>query len=292
MLTTTGYWKFPDQMDVGGIIQNWNMELPWNLAKVMTLNTPMVVYGDRFGVEHMKIARGSQKPGLLWHEEVTYKDLPPCATHEMQIRKNESHYTNPVLVPSIMLGCIWSGKFELIRRSYNRFPDYAWYSWVDAGMHAAKWDVVKRDNHAQWPDKGKLAQLPPRKVSISRTGDCDKCTKGQWNFCECVSPTAILVPAKLVLNVTDLFYKYLAECMTKTKAQPGLFPGYSCMNEQVVMTQMVLEKPNLFNIVGKAKDRLGQDFASQMYEGKSDLFDWVTAGVGEATTMLASSSRP
>ena len=132
-----------------------------------------------------------------------------------------------------------------------------------------------RELTGPWPHPDKLAQLPKDKFSISRTGPCDQCELDKFDSCHCLSPTTIIVPGTIVQEVANDYFNKLNQCMT-ANATAAEGQRYPCLSEQVILTQMLLEKPERFNVVGTGEDRMFHDLTSQLFiGGRSDLFDWL-----------------
>jgi len=288
VMAITGYWRLTmDDADVGRLRTGPGSYLH-QMPAVMTLNTPMAIYGDAFGLENMRKARGNSTPELQSAEEVHLTSLPPCSTHGQELRQNNLKYTDTKNAPSISLGCIWDGKMSLIARTADKHPGYKFYAWLDVGMHAYKYEVIKKHGGRPWPDAAKLATLPTDRVSVDRTFECAKCKRGDWdNFCHCIAATSILVPGSMVKEVSDLFYRLMEECFEQAK---GKTSAYTCISEQHILTQMHKEKPGLFNFVDKGYGSMAADLVTQMYEShgsESALFDMLTGEEeGVVTTPL------
>ncbi|CAK0826544.1 unnamed protein product [Prorocentrum cordatum] len=106
-MAITGYWRLTmDDADAGRLRTGPGSYLH-QMPAVMTLNTPMAIYGDEFGLANMRRARGNATPELQSAEEVDLNDLPPCKSHLQELRKNNLKYTDGKNAPSISLGCIW-----------------------------------------------------------------------------------------------------------------------------------------------------------------------------------------
>lgn len=290
VMTITGYWRLTmDDADAGRLRTGPGGYLH-QMPAVMTLNTPMAIYGDAFGLENMRKARGNATPELYSAEEVNLTSLPPCkGPHGQELRQNNLKYTNGQNAPSISLGCIWDGKMSLIARTAEKHPGYKFYAWLDVGMHAYKYAIIKKHGGRPWPDAAKLAALPTDRVSVDRTFECAKCKRGDWdNFCHCIAATSILVPGSMVKEVSDLFYGMMEECFEQAKNKAS---GWTCISEQHILTQMHKERPGLFNFVDKGYGSMAADLVTQMYENhgsESALFDALTGAEedGDVTTGL------
>lgn len=259
------------------------------MPAVMTLNTPMAIYGDAFGLAAMKKARGNATPAIQSAEELNLTSLPPCKDRGEDLRQNNLKYTDAKNAPSISLGCIWDGKMSLIAKTAKKHPGYKFYAWLDVGMHAYKFEIIKHHGGRPWPDAAKLASLPSNRVSVDRTFECAKCKLGDWdNFCHCIAATAMLVPSSMVQEVSDFFYQKMEECFEQAKTKTS---GYTCISEQHILTQMQLARPGLFNFVDKGYGSMAADLVTQMYQthdSESALFDMLApaAEPGEVTTKL------
>jgi len=109
---------------------------------------------------------------------------------------------------------------------------------------------------------------------------------GNFTECACLSSSAIMVPSAMVGDTANAFFNTIAACLKQTASGPM---SYVCLNDQVIMTQLMLHSPGMFNIVGSARERMFKDQISQMYQlysGTSELFDWLSAPKG-ATVPLS-----
>lgn len=288
VLAVTGFWQVPEVRKDYGELHSLSHELPVNLKPVMQLEVPFVTFGDGTGMQQMKSVRGDRKPAIVESIDQDTMDLPPCATHRDQIFDSGEMklFTDAkdaagtgAMVPSVAMGCIWSGKFVMMANAARRHKGYEFYAWLDVGVHADRYDVVKRDLTGPWPHPDKLAQLPKDKISISRTGSCSECELDNFTTCHCLSPTTIVVPGTMVQDLANTYFNKLDACMKATAATDRRFV---CLSEQVILTHMLLEKPELFNVVGTGEDRMFHDLTSQMFVGgRSDIFDWLGAPAGK-----------
>jgi hypothetical protein len=164
---------------------------------------------------------------------------------------------------------------------------YKFYAWLDVGMHAYKYQIIKNHGGRPWPNAEKLASLPTDRVSVDRTFECAKCKRGDWdNFCHCIAATSMLIPGSMVKEVSGLFYQLMEECFDQAKEK---ISAYTCISEQHILTQMHLERPGLFNFVDKGYGSMAADLVTQMHQdggSESPLFDMLTEEEGEVTTPL------
>lgn len=291
VLVTTGYWRLDNTAADSGTLRNGPGGYLKRMHMVMSLNVPIAIYGDNFGVENMELARGNATPAIVGSEEVAIESLEPCKSHEAEMRANVSKYTHPLHMHSITLACIWDGKFSLVGRSFRKYPGYDWYAWLDIGMHGGPEmeKIMTAWGTTPWPSESRLAALPRNKISASRTGNCGSFQAWSYvPFGHCVAATAYLIPAPMVEEVVALFYEQLELCLKRTKNRAESYP---CLSEQVIMTHMELAKPGLYHFIGKGygtgiMTNLTTEFAE--YSGaSSDLFTWLGTDEGEVTTMLA-----
>mmetsp|Transcript_20849 Transcript_20849/g.54659 ORF Transcript_20849/g.54659 Transcript_20849/m.54659 type:complete len:342 (-) Transcript_20849:159-1184(-) len=292
VLVTTGYWRLDNSHADAGGLRNGPGGYLKSMHKVMSLNTDIAIYGDAFGVENMQLARGEAKPALAGAEVLEIESLEPCKSHGAEMRANVSKYTHPLHMHSITLACIWDGKFSLVGRSFRKYPGYDWYAWLDIGMHGGP--EMERNMNAwgnrPWPSASRLAMLPTDKISASRTSNCGNFKEGVYiPFGHCIAATAYIIPAKIVQEVVELFYEQLYKCLLITRDQDESYP---CLSEQVIMTQMEMARPGLYNFIGKGygtgiMNNLTTDLAE--LGGTSDLFTFLGAEDGEVTTMLSDS---
>mmetsp|Transcript_15243 Transcript_15243/g.40360 ORF Transcript_15243/g.40360 Transcript_15243/m.40360 type:complete len:524 (+) Transcript_15243:65-1636(+) len=289
LVVTTGYWRLTNaDADQGGL-RNGPGSYVKRMHVVMGLNVPIVAYGDQFGIDSMVEARGDTQPPLVDTNVVTIDQLPPCNNHEKMLRANITKYTNNLHMPSVSLGCVWDSKFSLVGRTAREHPEYGWYAWLDIGMHggAERTKLFTDWANKPWPNQERLKQLPRDKISASRTFMCHTCAEGQYMpFCHCLAATAFVIPAEIVHEVVDFFYDTLEKCLKDTA---DLDDGFPCMSEQVIMTQMELRRPGLYNIIGKGYGDVAGKMISEFADlggGDSWLVDWLSGDDAAPKIML------
>lgn len=194
----------------------------------------------------------------------------------------------------------------------KRHPGYDFYGWVDVGMHASGVyaPIFRGHGDKPWPHPNKLKQLPKDKITISHSGiDCNKMEDKPWQFWHCAAATAFVVPKGMMDKVNRMFYSTLDKCMkfwsdghTHSPVRGGVYAGYPCLSEQMIMSVMARENPDLFNWMGHgwgaaaadltAEQRIFDDhgkligveegaadvsFAEKLAHGSSssDLFGWL-----------------
>jgi len=260
-----------------------------------TLNTSMAFYGDAFGVQNMLKARGEVQPPAVSSQLVNLSSLEPCASHGEMMRQDPTFWTHPIDAPSISLGCVWDGKISVMARAARDHPDYDLYGWIDVGMHASGTSgAIFRQHHQQpWPHPKKLAMLPLDKISISHSGlNCNKMRKQPFAFWHCVAATAFVIPRSIIFEVERLFYNKLEECIAYWQNKDRVylergadyFGGFGCLSEQMLLSVMARDRPDLFNWVGHGWGRIAanlttdaMDFAKDAEVGKGDLFGWLAS---------------
>jgi len=289
MIVTTAYWKLDNKDADQGGLRNGPGSYVKRMHLVMGLNVPIIAYGDNFGVANMRAARGNTTPALVDTVEIPLEDLPPCQQHKDKLRGNITKYTNILHMPSISLGCVWDGKFSLIGRTAVTHPDYGWYRWLDIGMHGGQALENKFVDWGSkpWPNPERLRTLPRDKITASRTFACQTCKEGQYMpFCHCLAATAFIVPREIVLDVVRFFYDTLEKCLADVE---GRDDGFPCMSEQVIMTQMELRRPGLYNIIGKGYGDVAGKMISEFADlggGDSWLVDWLSGDDAAPKIML------
>lgn len=240
MLVSTAYWNIaskrgsPDESDA--VYKSC-------MVDVLTLNTSIAIYGDSRALQEMKNVRGNTMPPLVSATEAKINELPPCAEHEQILFADQKKYTNDGDVPSVELGCIWDGKPGLLARSMRQQPGYAWYAWLDVCMGHG--EIAFHHGSAPWPNRKRLQQLPQDRiiVSYSEENRCEDC-RGTWRYCHCLAGTAFVVPAVMVENFAGNFSQKVSECLDAfTLEETG---AYVCLSDQVIMTKMFLDNPDLF----------------------------------------------
>lgn len=225
------------------------------MAEVMGLNADIVINGDEDTIPLMKQARGNAK-NFVGVNHRSVETLPPCSWVEQgpELYKNSQRYTDINEVPSVELGCIWNGKFSMLMQSMKEHPDYDHYIWMDVGIHDPKAHVLlkhanKRDK--LFPNPSTLERLPKDKMTVTHSyrthkgyTSCKECT--EWKYCHCVAGTAYSVPKSLLPQMDDLFSQYLRQCFEDTR---GADTSYTCMSDQVVLSRIARDHPDLFEFV-------------------------------------------
>jgi len=241
MLITTAYWKIsskrgqPDESD--SVYRSC-------MAHVLTLNAPMVIYGDATSLEEMRIARGTVRPDFVEQVKLDVENLSPCAQHP-EPWADRQKYTNHGDVPSVELGCIWDAKPSLLMASAHNHPNYDWYAWLDVCMgHGV---IPFHHGEEPWPQQERLKTLPQEKiiVSLSNENACEPC-KADWTYCHCLAGTAFLVPKSLVHVLASRFAKKVDECVHAFSDRDG--GAYVCLSDQVIMTKLYIDSPDMFAI--------------------------------------------
>lgn len=296
LLAVTGYWKL-DPMGDTGRLRHGSGNYVRQMPIVMTLNTPMAIYGDEYGIEHMTQAHEGAVAGpLIGIHSHSLNSSEPCKSHGAQLRANVTHWTHPVDAPSVSLGCIWDGKVGILSRAMEEHPAYDLYAWVDIGMHADKryMDTFKGHNQEPWPHPRKLALIPKDKVTISHSGiNCDRYSDQPFKFWHCAAATTFVVPKAVLPWFHREFYKTLNECIqfwsdghTSPNEKGDVFGGYGCLSEQMIMSIIARDSPNMFNWIGHGwgaaaanltTDKITFSEAAMASNTTSDLFDWLSA---------------
>lgn len=243
MLVTTAYWNIKSKR---GNPEESDTVYRSCMANVMTLNTPLVIYGDDKALEEMQNARGAVAPPLVGATKLRIEQLSPCSDHNQMLLADQTYqkkYTNDYDVPSVALGCIWVGKPGLLARSAQDHPGYAWYAWLDVCMGHG--EIAFDHSNAPWPNQERLQQLPQNQITVSYSEEnsCEDC-RGHWRYCHCLAGTAFVVPGTMVEQFAGNFSRKVDECLA---AFTGLETGaFVCLSDQVIMTRMLLDNPDLF----------------------------------------------
>lgn len=246
MLVTTGYWKIKSKQ---GSPANSDKYYVDRMSTVMGLNSSMHIYGDEHGLSVMVEARRqsdirSKKPDLLGKSLVSVDDLPPCSSHWEELTQHPAKFTHPWHLPSIELGCIWSGKLAVMKRAADQHPYFDWYSWVDVGLNWPSARASLTNRTAMWPDPLKLKGLPADKVVVAQSeSPCWRCTA--WENCHCVAGTAFAVPKARVNEITKLFSEYQDRCFAHFSSNNST-GAFVCLSDQVVLTRVAQARPELF----------------------------------------------
>eukprot|EP00419_Tripos_fusus_P030088 CAMPEP_0172699506 /NCGR_PEP_ID=MMETSP1074-20121228/30225_1 /TAXON_ID=2916 /ORGANISM="Ceratium fusus, Strain PA161109" /LENGTH=850 /DNA_ID=CAMNT_0013520721 /DNA_START=72 /DNA_END=2624 /DNA_ORIENTATION=- len=241
-LVTTAYWKIPSKQ---GSTKKSHQHYAQRLHMVMGLNASLSIYGDKQGLEALTSARDAQLPKMVSTTEVELEDLEPCASFRGILTSGRGSFTHPVHVPSRELGCVWLSKLHLLVQSATKHPEYAWHVWLDAGMHTVC--EFKPDRQNEWPSLLSLIRLPPDKMIVSQSEHaCDKCpvSRTEWPYCHCIAGTAFAVHRSMLPKLVPLFRSALQACLKAVGEGPD---GWHCMNDQVIMSKLIWEQPELFD---------------------------------------------
>jgi hypothetical protein len=293
-LAVTGYWKLTSKDADQGNLRAGPGGYLKNMKKSCTLNTPMAFYGDAFGLRNMLAARGDAEPPAVGSTEVNFSALEPCASHGEMMRQDPTFWTHPRDCPSISLGCVWDGKISILSRAAVEYPDYDLYAWVDVGMHASGSSGVIFRHHDQkpWPHPKKLAMLPLDKISISHSGaNCNRMRNHPFEFYHCAAATLFVIPRSILFEVEKLFYDKLHECVefwqhhdkAYYERDDAYFGGFGCLSEQMILSVIARDRPELFNWVGHGWGKIAanltieaMDFAERD-QGREELFGWLAS---------------
>jgi len=241
MLVTTAYWKMHskrgDPKKSDGVYHEC-------MRGVMSLNSPMHIYGDADALQEMRQARKNSMPSLVGQSELMLKQLGPCSAHWQELHANVGKYTNKGDVPSIELGCLWVGKVDLLARSAKAHPEYIWHAWMDACIGGRPF----RHDDAAWPRPEMYLKLPRDKITVSYSGanECEQCRSG-WGYCHCLAGTDFVVPGTMVEQLATNFSKKVNECLDTVATGDG-HGAYVCLSDQVILTKLYLEAPDVFSI--------------------------------------------
>ncbi|CAK0881531.1 unnamed protein product [Prorocentrum cordatum] len=91
-LAVTGYWRLTGNDSDQGHLRTGPGGYMKQMQYSCTLNTPMVFYGDAFGIENMLAARGDAQPPALGATEVNFSSFEPCASHGDMMRQNPTFW--------------------------------------------------------------------------------------------------------------------------------------------------------------------------------------------------------
>ncbi len=142
----------------------------------------------------------------------------------------KDYFIHEVHVPSKELGQIWLEKINLIKLTKEKYPDYDFYIWIDAGI------CVFRDKE---PEKKKFSQevlksLPEDKLSYSYVNE-------EYHK---MSGGVLIVPNNIVEKIHKLFYKEFKQCAKKEN-------NWKCGSDQYIFTKLINKYPELFNKIAE-----------------------------------------
>jgi hypothetical protein len=240
MMVTTAYWNVRSKR---GGQEKSDAKYRRCMVDVMTLNTPMLIYGDSGGIAKMVQARGTHDPPLVGLVEVGLQDVGPCSMQWKELHTNEDKYTNEWDVPSVDLGCIWDAKLDLLRRSAEAHPEYTWHAWMDV---CSRGRGGLPHSSSAWPAAERFLELPTDKVTVSYSGEdkCEDCQIG-WEYCHCLAGTVFVVPGIMVEQVAAKFSDKVNECLDFF-APTHDAQAFICLSDQVILTKLFLDSPDMF----------------------------------------------
>lgn len=242
LLVTTAYWKIRSKR---GEPAESDALYSRCMGNVMSLQAPLVTYGDAYGLQEMHTARSAAGLSFLGEVQASISDLPPCASYRQDLWGHPDKYTNLGDVPSVSLGCLWDGKPGMLAQSARDHPEYDWYAWLDVCMgHGA---IPFHHNNQPWPSPERLNGLPSDRISVSwsEEDDCESCREG-WTYCHCLAGTAFVVPRSLVDQFSTRFSQTVRECLQAFSEQE--VGAYVCLSDQVILTKLYLQTPALFSV--------------------------------------------
>lgn len=242
-IVSTGMWWLDEKDALGNPVNDGPRNFSATGKDVIKhLGGNLMAYGDEYSVKGMKLMREGVRKHLVVAENLPIDMFPPCVGHGKSIKKRHSSYIHPPLINSTKLGCIRNAKFFIMRKTMMNDPFHAWYSWMNIDTEMSEGTT--------WPNPSKLSWLPVDKISATTTYPCSTCKKGDWTtVCHCIASSPLVVNKELVVEANALFYDKLEECMKAADDRRG-DGGYICMDDRVIMTQMELSRPGLFNLVG------------------------------------------
>jgi len=275
-LITTAYWSVKSKF---GSQSESDAKYLEQMRPTMNLNADMVICGNDQSLELMTTARHPSKPQLVGVINREIETLAPCSWPSLKNLASHN-LTDPINVPSVELGCIWSSKLALQEQSMEQHPDYQWYIWMDAGIHDPWVHRAMSNKGEPFPNVEKLSHMPDDKMFVGHSDrvNCDECKA--WTYCHCISAMTWGVPKKLLPRMTRLFTEYQQKCIESIPQ-----PAYPCLSEQVVLTRIAQDHPDLFFFVTNkaSRWRYGQAANAILKEvingtaNEVSLIDWLSS---------------
>jgi hypothetical protein len=155
--------------------------------------------------------------------------------------------THPVHCPSKELNMIWHEKIFLIRRAaiINPFGS-DWFAWADAGI------CTYREHpppDTQFPDLSKLTALPHDKLIVTSSDKPIFMPQyvGLHNYYHFISGTSYALHRDFVEIFMNIYDSYLQYYLPR---KGNLF------TDQVILTYIFKDKPELFHILGHGYGQL------------------------------------
>jgi len=241
LLVTTGLWYLDTSKR--GDAEATKLTYGNCMSELMSLNTPMAIYGDADALSTMLENRSNFNLSQLISEEIPVRSMGICREEYAELvlkRGGEADVKSPGHdAPFFELGCVWNGKVSLIRRTAKAQPGFDWYGWSD---------ICSNIDHGTgpWPRPEALAKLSPDKITVAQghvDKSCDLCTDGHWGYCHCIAAGAFIVPASLTDWLDEESSKLVKECLSNAKY------AWVCLSEQVVLTQMKLRHEDRFEML-------------------------------------------
>ena len=228
----SGYWKVKNK--------NNNSFYENIFKKTLPVNCPYIFFTPKNNNDLIKKYRNNS---LTHFVNFTLNDF---YTNKFKFSKI---YIHNIHVPSIELGKIWLEKIFLLRKAKElNIYNSEWYAWNDAGNSYYRRKKHKLLNKI-WPNINKINILDKKKINftISIEKYYKKLKKKDvLNGRHFVSGTYV-IHKNLIDEFCNVFEKYINIMIKKTKNKKK----YVCLSDQCILTMIYIDKPELFNCIGK-----------------------------------------
>jgi hypothetical protein len=222
MTCVSGFWNVNNKH--GNKFNDW-------FKNTLAINCPYVFFTDEENFEKIKTFRKNYPTHFI------KKDISDFKTFKMNIENN----THKIHVPSKELGLIWLEKMNLMLETLEINPyNSEWFCWIDAGI------CVFRDKEpptSLFPNPDKMNLLKKDKINYSTSDNISKEELEKiknWEYVHDFSAGAFIIHKSIIKNIVNKFYQYLDKCLKENKS-------FSCYSEQVIISRILIENPNLFN---------------------------------------------
>lgn len=228
----SGYW------DLGSSKFDIETYRKW-MTNSLKINAPYVFFTQKKNFSFIKSLRKS--PIVFVEKEI--KDFYFSKYNFNEEYLHEGH------CPSVELGKIWLEKIKLVDEAVKLNPyETEWFAWIDSAVCTYR-DIIPPIE--KWPNNENLGKLKEdclnytlsndanskQDINILKNGEYMHKVTGTW-----------IIHKNAVKNLLDLFLEYFE--IVKKEFENGNMK-YGVLSDQVVWTRIMLDKPELFNELGK-----------------------------------------
>ena len=215
----SGYWKCKNK-------HSNKYEDEW-FQNTLKLQCPYVFFGDKKGIEIIKLFRGNF---ITHYIEMEISDFYSSRYKDLMI-------TDDWHCPSVELNLIWNEKIFLIERAtlLNPFKS-EFFAWADAGLCTYR---EYKPAPIMFPNKNRLNILPCDKFIYSASEEYEEHRVDEPNWHH-ISGSAYIIHKNFVAPFTFIYKTYMDRLINKERI----------WTDQVIWTHIYRDHKNLFHKIG------------------------------------------